>query len=104
MLLAADNLAPTSPRPDVRGMEIEDTVEIMTSWFFENFEDPAHQTPWDEGEYLYIHGGPYDAREELYEAFDDIACDWVIEAAVNEIEYQGFVWAPARNRILPPED
>jgi len=61
-----DTVPPSDP-PDVSAMNHEDAIEAMVSWFFENFEDPAHSTPWDGG-YVYIWGGPYDAADEIYEA------------------------------------
>ena len=30
----------------------------MVEWFQNNFEDPAHNTPRDEGEYVFIWGSP----------------------------------------------
>jgi hypothetical protein len=45
--------------------------EYMHHWFHRNFEDPVQETPYNsqEGGYLYIWGGPYDAREQLYDEF-----------------------------------
>jgi hypothetical protein len=54
-------MEPPSTPPDI--------VELMVLWFFQNFEDPAHNTPWDEGECVFIWGGPFDARAELEDAF-----------------------------------
>ena len=38
--------------------------KYMLYWFRERFEDPVEETPYNsrEGGYLYIWGGPYDAR------------------------------------------
>lgn len=94
----------TSPVPDVSGLEEEAVVEAMISWFLDNFEDPAHETPYDgnEGGFQYIWGGPYEAREELAVAFDGLAGDELIERAAEEIESDGtFDWAPATGRMRP---
>src|ERR1019366_5514473 len=51
--------------------------EYMRYWFYRNFEDPANETPYnsEEGGYLFIWGGPYDAREELYAEFEKLVPD-----------------------------
>jgi len=87
-------MGPPSDTPNI--------VELMVKWFFENFEDPAHRTPCDEGEYVWIWGGPYDAREELERAFGALVRSHAMEQAVAEIEADGGLeWAPAVNRMQP---
>ncbi|MFZ4603637.1 MAG: hypothetical protein ACOYM8_14430 [Caulobacterales bacterium] len=74
------------------------SVSEMVGWFFSNFEDPANETPHNsrEGGYLYVGGGPFDAREELFSQFPN-ADDAIIAAAVEIIERDGLtVWAPRR--------
>lgn len=68
------------------------TIENLVKWFFENYKDPADGVPWDgeDKEYVYMHGGPYGATEELWTHFPD-ADDEVIEAAVAEIENDGTI-------------
>jgi hypothetical protein len=93
----------TTDPPDIRGLDDDDAATSMVDWFFANFEDPAHETPWD-GEYVYIWGGPYEAREELEEAFGAFATESMLEAAAEEIEKHGlFEWAPAASRMQPEE-
>jgi hypothetical protein len=76
-------------------------IEAMISWFFATYEDPANSTPYDDG-YVYLCGGPYDAREELEFAFqhelmtrfDADEFDEIIAVAVDRIEAGGMVdWA-----------
>ena len=45
--------------------------EMLVEWFASRYQDPAHDTPYDgrEGGYQYIHGGPYEARDELEQNF-----------------------------------
>jgi hypothetical protein len=95
-------MGPTSSRPDVRGKSGDEAVEMMVEWFRDNFEDPAHNTPYDGG-YVYIWGGPYEAAEEISEAFDGAASEAAIAAAIEEIEHDGFEWAPATSRLVPEE-
>lgn len=98
-------LKPTSAPPSVEGLDEDEAVEAMVEWFHKNFEDPAQETPYEsaEGGYLYIWGGPYDAREELGDAFPE-ADEAAIERAIDEIQSDGlFDWAPAGIRIQPDD-
>jgi len=92
--------APTAC-PDVRGLCDDDAAEVMVEWFWKNFEDPAENTPWDEGEYVYIWGSPFFAREELKDAFGEVASDHALEAAIAAIENRGWGWAPSSQRRGP---
>ncbi|MFA5963387.1 MAG: hypothetical protein WC804_05170 [Sphingomonas sp.] len=40
-------LSPLSEAPSLEGVASEDRVEMMVQWFFENFEDPAQEMPYD---------------------------------------------------------
>jgi hypothetical protein len=88
-----------SKAPDLRGKTHEEAVEAMKAWFFDNFEDPAENKPWDDGEYVFIWGGPCYAEKELGEAFDGIASGEDIAAAVVEIENEGCEWVPIRDQV-----
>jgi hypothetical protein len=69
--------------------------QYMRYWFRRNFEDPANETPWMDGEYQYIWGGPYDARDELYSEFEDLVPEDRIDVLVTEVERGGISdWAP----------
>ena len=94
-------LGPPSPCPDIREMNHDDVVEAMVGWFFANFEDPAENTPWNDGEYVFICGGPYEARDELEDAFGQVASDRAIAAAIDRIEEEGDMWVPSGSRMLP---
>ena len=49
--------------------------ELMLRWFGQNFEDPAQHTSYisAEGGYMWNHGGPYDAKDEIFGMFGDRA-------------------------------
>lgn len=101
---------PPSAPPDVSALPASERIEAMVEWFERNFEDPAEETPHDsaEGGYIYIWGGPYDANEELQDAFNGVEYEEV-EAAVARIDERsgGIIdWAPAGIRIQPegPDD
>ncbi len=73
-------------------------VEMLVEWFRQYHEDPANETPYNgrEGGYLYIHGGPYSAEQELRDNFEDIVLEEVIMEAVTEIQEDGtWDWAPS---------
>jgi hypothetical protein len=78
----------------------EKQLAYMRFWFFSNFEDPAQETPYnsEEGGYLFVWGGPYDAREQLSAEFGDFVPDDRIDQAAEEVEGEGISdWAPGRN-------
>lgn len=80
----------SSARPDLRH-------EAMRQWFLSRFWDPANDTPYNgrEGGYLYIHGGPYEAGDELYGRFGDLLDDEIVRAVIDDVESDGiYEWAP----------
>ena len=85
---------PFSPE-DLKKENNEIQIEVMKYWFSQNFENPAESTPYisKEGGYIYIWGGPYDAREELNEEFSEIVPENVIEELVDELEGESYEWA-----------
>lgn len=75
----------------------EEQIAHMVHWFHRMYEDPANETPHEsrEGGYIYIWGGPFEARNELGEEFGDLVSPEMIEAAASEIEKDGTLdWAP----------
>ena len=80
----------------LRATDRETQLECMETWFRQHFEDPAERTPYEsaEGGYIWIWGGPYDAREELENEFSGVVPDDVIEELVNILEREGWEWAP----------
>lgn len=97
-------VVPPSDAPSLEGLNSDERVEVMAEWFFENFDDPAQETPY-EGEYIYIWGGPYDAREQLGDAFASEATEDELEAAIDEVQSDGiYDWAPHGHRIQPEDE
>jgi hypothetical protein len=78
---------------DRRLQYIDDIAECVASWFLTNYEDPVHSTPWDEGAYVYIWGGPLDTREIVEDALLRVVPDEereeFIEATLQKIEELG---------------
>lgn len=80
----------SSAPPDLRR-------EAMRQWFLSRFQDPANDTPFNgrDGGYLYIHGGPYRAEDELYYRFEDLVDDEIVRAVIDDVESDGIhEWAP----------
>ena len=80
---------------DLKKESKEIQIEVMKNWFSQNFENPAESTPYisKEGGYIYIWGGPYDAREELNVEFDEVVPEDVIKELVDELECESYEWA-----------
>src|SRR5260370_41227342 len=68
----------------------------MEAWFRYRYEDPAHHTPYDsaEGGYIWVFGGPYDAREQLEEQFQGVVPDEGIEELLDKLHGECVDWAP----------
>ena len=82
-------------------------LEYLVDWFHTYYEDPVHRTSYDgqEGGYLWNHGGPYDASEQLYDEFSGIVSDARIAEAVEEIETEGTTeWAASPNHPDEEQD
>ena len=84
------------PLSDFKEMSEEEQVEAMRDWFFENYEDPAHRTPYEsrEGGYIYIWGGPYNAYEEL-SIFYGYIPDEIIEDLAHDLSMDCPEWTSA---------
>src|SRR5437879_4390517 len=86
----------------LRESDRDTQLDVMETWFRQRFEDPAERTPYEsaEGGYIWIHGGPYDAREELEAEFSGVVPDELINELVDDLEGQSSQWAPTPS----PED
>ncbi len=86
---------------ELKELSTEEQVPYLTHWFLRMFEDPQNETPYsndkeNSSNYSYIWGGPYDAGDELDDAFAGIATEEAIEAAREFVEGQTGIheWAP----------
>lgn len=81
----------------------EDQAAALAQWFLARFCDPAEETPYmsSEGGYIWVHGGPYDATEQIRGRFDEIASEEAIQAAIEHVEGDGvYDWAPTQLTYL----
>jgi hypothetical protein len=102
---AGPQLDPVSPIPDVAGLTHDEAVDVIREWFLSNFEDPTESTPNDDGHFIYLWGGPYDARDEIDSAFNATVSEEIITAAILTVEGEGIdEWAPHENRVRPDYD
>ena len=69
----------------LKGATPEIQKSAMRHWFNSNYENPANRTPYEsrEGGYIYIWGGPYDAREELESEFGEFVSRELIEELIQ---------------------
>jgi hypothetical protein len=85
------------PNETFRALPDAEKLELMIQWFLERYEDPAQETPYNgrEGGYLYVHGGPYNAKDQLFSEFADLASEELMDEAAESIEADGiYDWAP----------
>jgi hypothetical protein len=80
---------------EIKNYSDEEQIEIMREWFHENFEDPVEECPYDsrEGGYIFIWGGPYDAKEELNMEFGEYIDEKIINSLVDELESKCIEWS-----------
>lgn len=84
---------------DLSSLPSDLQLRFMRNWFYERFEDPVHRTPYisREGGYIWIWGGPYDAREELETQFVGHVSEDLINQLSDELEGECLEWAPVES-------
>ena len=83
-------------------MVADDQKQVLRAWYLTMFEDPHNQTPYapkdseSGSNYVYAWGGPYDARDELFDHFSGTVPDTVLEDVAKGLEDQFGIheWAP----------
>ncbi len=80
-------------REKLKNLSREEQKIYMEEWFRGNYEDPAEQCPYCEGEYIYLWGGPYDAQEELEEQFSGEVADEIISELADELSMECPYWS-----------
>lgn len=72
---------------------------IIKKWFYENYEDPAENCPYDDGEYIYIYGGPYSADDIIHDEFDGVFPKTPINEVIEELNNECIDWS-----AIPSDD
>ena len=77
-------------------IDCEKHIENMRNWFYENFEHPYDAVPYDSEEktFIYIWGGPCDARDELETKFSGDVPEECIQLLADELEQESLEWSP----------
>jgi len=98
---AASQDIPGDDRFDTSGEN--ESVREMVEWFLARYEDAIENCPHDEGEFIFIWGGPYDALDELNDAFSNRFTETDIERATELLSAPGIEWA-GKPKDEPDED
>ena len=85
-------------------MTAADQRRILKTWYLAMFEDPQNETPYapkdseSDSNYVYPWGGPYNARDELFDHFSGIVPDVLLVEVAEELENQTGIheWAPGQ--------
>jgi hypothetical protein len=93
-------LGPTTSIPNLEGLSQAQRIDAMVEWFGQNFEDSSDHTPRDDGEFVYVWGGPHDARDELNNASACTASNDEIVEAIERVEGEAMDWAPSESALL----
>lgn len=78
----------------------DEQIIAMREWFLARYCDPANSTPYNgrEGGYQFVHGGPYDPEDKLYERFGaNVSDDTIIKVIDEMYEMVGEDWAPIQS-------
>lgn len=75
----------------LRNANSHEQLVAICKWFVLRYTDPANGLPYNsqEGGYIWIDGGPYEAREEVEGTFAGLVPDEVLEQAIEIIEDVG---------------
>ena len=81
------------------GLNREGLIDYMIAHFRHFHCPPEEETPYDKesGKYMYVYGGPYDARDYIYNMFDGLFSGKIINTVVRRLELDSFEWAPTDN-------
>ena len=69
---------------------------FMRRWFLARYEDPVHSLPYEsrDGGYIWLNGEPRGAHEVLYEEFESVVPEDVIEALADDLSGDCSEWTP----------
>jgi len=98
--IAAYKEARSKFKKHISSLTNEEQMSQIKEWFSCNFEDPVDCLPYEskEGGYIYIWGGPYDAREEIEGEFGGIVDDAIIDEVASELEEISWEWSGNSDR------
>jgi hypothetical protein len=91
-------------RTEFRRLRNAEKLKLMEAWFRERYENPVNETPWIEGEYVFMWGGPYDANDEIQGAFGDFVPYHLMDELITELNQESDKWAPTSKYQDNPRD
>lgn len=79
---------------ELRQAQRDEQIEAMKGWFYDRYQDPVHEMPYDseEGGYLWVGAGPHDAAEVLSDRFGDVVAHDVIEELADDLNDECTDW------------
>lgn len=77
----------------LKKLPYDDLIIVMRNWFLEHYEDPVHECPYDEGDYVFIHGGPYDAHDILASEFYEDKFEKAVTEVADELTSECPCWS-----------
>lgn len=69
-------------------------TETMNAWFEASYKNPAVSMPRDDGEYVFVRGGPYRALDILWNEFQEVVPEPIIRDLADELEVESGEWVP----------
>jgi hypothetical protein len=91
---------------EIKSLNKDEQIELMEQWFREYYEDPVNSCPYEsaEGGYIYIWGGPHEARDVLYDEFQETIAEDVIEELIDKLDNECTEWSEIPPPSYEPED
>lgn len=70
--------------------------EAMHQWFEARYQDPFIETPMQDGEFIYVNGGPYHASDLLHSRFAGVVDEALQHVLAEELSAESWDWVPKR--------
>jgi len=92
-MIITDDMEYIYDESEIHNLSPDEQREEMLKWFQSRYEDPVHSCPRNDGEFNYIYGGPYEARDILESEFGDLVSTTTIEEVADELECECCYWS-----------
>jgi hypothetical protein len=91
-------------RTQFRRLRQAEKLELIEAWFRERYETAdMSSTPWVEGEYLFLWGGPYDPDDEIQNEFGDFVPYELMEPLIADLRREHTQWV-LRDEYREPDE
>lgn len=85
-MIITDDTEYNYDKSTIHDLSPEEQREEMLKWFESRYEDPVHSCPRENGDFVYVFGGPHSAIEELTSEFENLVPREVIEDLASELD------------------